>query len=198
MRLLLDFDGHEEEQALIGRMLMAYSEFEFDLAKFLGYALNGDHDTGVRLFFRVNGEGARLEAADALLRPFFDGRVGPGKWGNALGTLRYCKDVRNQYAHCTWHRAEGEPLRFMNVKRDAASAEGELLVTQIPTDLGVIQKQHQYFEYALDWLFFLDCWHLRSLGEAVPVPPVPKSIPQPPLNSLQKKGPPTPEGQTTP
>jgi hypothetical protein len=187
MRLLIEFEGFQEEQALIGRMLMAYSEFEFEIARLLAYALPGGDDAAGRILFRVNGEAARLDVADAILRPFFDKLKLGGKWCNTLGALRYCKTVRNQYAHCNWVKDTDRPLSFINMDKDADSPDGTLTVHFYPTDLALLQKQHQYFEYTLDWLFYLGCECRHLSGEESPLPQVPKSIPQPPLHNLPKK-----------
>src|SRR5262249_27618216 len=100
MRLLIEFDKYPDELSLVGQMLLAYSEFEFELAKLIGHFLEGDTDRAARVFWRIQGEAARIEVADAILRPFFEKHNLAGKWCNALGALRYCKNIRNQYAHC--------------------------------------------------------------------------------------------------
>jgi hypothetical protein len=109
-----------------------------------------------------------------------------GQWTNAFGALRYCKDVRNQYAHCNWYSDEGRPLTFVNLERDTASPEGTLNIQLYPTDLALLRKQHDYFEYANDWLYFLDCRCRKVKEEKVPEPSVPKSIPQPPKHNRPK------------
>ena len=171
---------------------MAYGEFEFTIAQLLGYAIPGGDDTAARLLYRVNGEAARLDVADALLRPFFETTLRiAGAWTNTLGALRYCKNVRNQYAHCHWHNPATIPLGlcFLNMDHDADSPEGTLNVHFYPTDLLLLQKQHEYFEYTLDWLFYLQCACWAHVGKNSRNPRVPKSIPQPPLHNLQKKRP---------
>jgi hypothetical protein len=51
MRLLLEFKEYEKEQELVGRTLMAYGEFEFEVARLMGFAIAGDNDTACRVFF---------------------------------------------------------------------------------------------------------------------------------------------------
>jgi hypothetical protein len=51
MRLLLEFKEYEKEQELVGRMLMAYGEFEVEVARLMGYAIAGENDTACRVFF---------------------------------------------------------------------------------------------------------------------------------------------------
>jgi hypothetical protein len=100
--LLYEFHDFPDEQEAIGKMLIAYGELEFAILGCIGAVLNSDMAQALRILFRVRGEGARIEVADAILRPAF-AKVGlGGKWGNALGAARACKNIRNQYAHCHW------------------------------------------------------------------------------------------------
>lgn len=186
MNLLFVFENFKQEQALVGRMLMAYAEFEFEVTRLMGYALPGD--TAARIIYRVKGEAARLDVADAVLRPFFEKLKIGGKWANTLGALRYCKNVRNQYAHCDWHiREDTNELCFINLDRDADSSDGVLNVQLYPTDLSLLQKQHQYFEYTADWLWHLTGTCRRAEGKDTPAAQAPKSIPQPPLHNLKER-----------
>ncbi|MGB9113685.1 hypothetical protein [Bradyrhizobium sp.] len=197
MQLLLALDEFREEQSIVGQLLMAYGEFEFNIAKLIAHAI-GNEDNGARIFFRIHGEGPRLDVADAIVRPFFERMNLVGQWTNAFGALRYCKDVRNQYAHCQWYSDESTPLTFANLERDAAAPEGILNVQLYPVDLDLLQKQREYFEYANDWLHFLDCRCRKAMGQEAPDAPVPKSIPQPPKHNRPKKPQPPPEACTTP
>jgi hypothetical protein len=134
----------------------------------------------------VNGEGARLNVADAILRPFFNTLNLAGQWVDALDALRYCKDVRNQYAHCEWFTEDG-PLSFTNLEKGARSPANGILHSRFyPTDLKLLQKQEQYLEHANDWLFYLSCQCRQHAGEASPVSQVPTFIPQPPLHNRKK------------
>src|SRR6476646_8092448 len=133
----------------------------------MSYALPSE-DTAPRILFRVNGEAARLDVADAILRPFFEALKLGGQWGCTLGALRYCKNVRNQYAHCNWHSDEQRHLCFHNMDRDADSRDEILNVHLYPTDLDLLQKQHQYFEYTLDWVWYLTCECRKHKGQASP------------------------------
>jgi hypothetical protein len=200
MPLVYEFKDFPKEQELVGDMLLAYGQLEFDVARLIGFALPSGDDMAGRLLFRVNGEAARLDVADAILRPFFETVGISGQWGNALGALRYCKNVRNQYAHCQWHIPDRQPpeLCFINLDRDADSPDGTLHVQLYPTDLRLLKKQHEYFNYTILWLYCLTCACQRRAGQEVHVPSVPKSIPQPPLHNLPKNPPALPKGETTP
>jgi|HubBroStandDraft_6_1064221.scaffolds.fasta_scaffold126942_2 hypothetical protein len=179
-KFLTEFEDFPAEREAIGNMLIGYGEIEFAILSCLS-EVNGDLETSARILFRVRGETPRIEVADAIMRPVFSG-VGLGpKWGNAVGAIRICKNIRNQYAHCHWHQ-EDKQLKFMDLDADAKSTEGDVEITYRFVDSGLIQKQTAYFSYALDWLYFLAAEYKRRAGRPVDrVPPEPKSIAAPPL-----------------
>jgi hypothetical protein len=183
MPLLVEFEEHQEEKTLIGEMLIAYGELEFAIVQMLAHAFTKGNDTSARLMFRVRGESARIEVADAILRPELETIGLGGKWSNAIGALRYCKEVRNQYAHCHWWKTKDQPLCFMNLDSDATAASGEMTVSLEPVDLPLIRQQRQYFEYTSELLYYLESRYRERLGKEADAAPEPKSIPQPPKNN---------------
>ena len=81
--LVFEFDKFPKEHSVIGDMLLAYGEIEFVLLSLVGQVLDDDVSTGTRVLFRVGGEGARMEVADAILRPAYRKAELEGKWGVA-------------------------------------------------------------------------------------------------------------------
>jgi hypothetical protein len=70
-------------------------------------------------------------------------------YNEALGAMRYCKSVRNQYAHSHWREDDGW-LMFGEMDKAAKSfAVKELAVPYIPIDLQTIKLQNKYFGYAI-------------------------------------------------
>jgi hypothetical protein len=185
--LLSEFENFPREHNLIGEMLMAYGEMEFALIGCLTEALGVDDHTSARILFRVRGESPRLLVADAILRPVFSKHKLKDKWITAYSAVNHCKNIRNQYAHCHWQVHE-EKLHFMDLDKDAGSNEELLNVTFYPIDLALIERQHQYFEYAESCLFFLLDRLKRAHGKNKDIPPFPepKSIPQPPRDNRPK------------
>jgi hypothetical protein len=179
--ILSEFKDYPQEKILIGEMLLTYGEIEFALMACIAETMGNDGDTSARILFRVRGEDPRLEVADAIIRPAFR-KVGlEGKWSNANGAVRLCKNIRNQYAHCHWQLHEGQ-LWFMNLDAMTQSSGEEMPVTLIPVELDLIQYQHAYFEYALDWLYHLQDAYPKKAGRIPPHDfPEPKSVPAPPL-----------------
>jgi hypothetical protein len=180
--MLIEFINHDQERDIIGQLLIAYGEIEFGLLGCLRVVLDIDLSTAARIIFRVRGEGARIDVCDALMRPAFSKvRLG-SKWDNAMGAAKHCKSIRNQYAHCHWQHHD-ETLRFANFDVDARSKDGTLKVTLLPIDLDLLEKQRRYFEYALDWLYYLDDEYQKRVGKISNHSlSEPKSIPAPPLH----------------
>jgi hypothetical protein len=179
-KLLSEFEERPKEKSLLGEMLLAYGEIEFLMVRILAAFFDHREDTSARVLFRVRSEGQRLDVADAILRPEMDKLKLSGKWGNAIGAARHCKEIRNQYAHCHWWHDEERDLCFLSLDADAAKADGEMQVHFQPIDLKLIEQQHAYFQYTLDFLFFLDSEVRKMLGiETTHGFPEPKSIPQP-------------------
>jgi hypothetical protein len=178
-QLLFHFDDYPAEREAIGRMLIAYGEIEFGLLTCLGAAMGGDLDTAVRVLFRVRGEGARIEVADAIIRPAFT-KVGlGGKWSNAYGAAKICKGIRNQYAHCHWIKS-GEVMTFFDLDQDSKLPEGTIQLTRKAINAVLVAEQQQYFEYCLHLLWFVEPEFRRLAGlESADQPPEPKSLAAP-------------------
>jgi hypothetical protein len=184
---LLAFDNFPKERELIGQMLMSYGELEFSLLACIGAALGDDEiDTAARILYRVRGEAARLDVSDAIVRPAFNKLGLLGKWGNALGAARICKNIRNQYAHCHWNDRDNK-LYFMNFDADARSPpEIAAAINEKFVDAGLLQQQLEYFGYALSWFYYLECEYLKRVGKTPSHDfSEPKSIAEPPLYNPQ-------------
>jgi hypothetical protein len=179
--MLSEFENFPQERQIIGGLIIAYGEIEFALLACLENILEQDGHTCARILFRVRGEGARLAVADAIMRPGFQ-KIGLGsKWDNAFGAARICKNIRNQYAHCHWQLVDGIP-HFINLDAEVGTTEGPIEILQVPLILPLLIKQWGYFEYALDWFYYLDYEYRKRAGR-LPSHDLeePKSVPAPPL-----------------
>jgi hypothetical protein len=183
--MLIEFADFPQEREIVGTLLIAYGEIEWAIAACVQEALDITPSAATRILFRVQGEGARLNVADAIVRPVF-AKVGlEGQWGHAIGAAKHCKNIRNQYAHCHWRRFDGIP-RFINLDAEARAVEGTLMVDAIPLKLELLQRQRSYFIYALDWLYYLAPEYKKQMGRlSLHDQVAPKSIPKPPLYDRQ-------------
>ena len=76
-------------------------EFANCLAATLGQHKH-DHRTAIRTLFRVRGEDFRILIGDAIMRARYTDVGLEDAYNEMLGAIRYCKSIRNQYAHCHW------------------------------------------------------------------------------------------------
>lgn len=190
--VLYEFNDFPRERELVGKLLIAYGELEFAIMGCLRAVLDDDVNTATRILFRVRGEDARIKVADAIMRPAYQKlNLGP-KWACAYGAARTCKNIRNQYAHCHW-QVWDDKLHFMNLDTEVQAAEGPLQVTMIPLSFQLLDDHVTYFEYALDWFYYLSSEYQKRVGRISTHNQVePKSIAAPPLHNLPKKASPSP------
>lgn len=163
---LNEFRRFPAEREAIGNMLMVYGEIEFAILGCLGDVLDGDLNTAARILFRVKGESARIDVADAIIRPAFQKNDLEKKWENTIGAIHFCRRIRNQYAHCHWQLWE-DKIRFLNFDRDVRTPSGELILKLHRIDGALLKAQSIFFEYTLDWLYFLEKEHQKRLGKIV-------------------------------
>ncbi len=100
MPLVYEFKNFPKERDLVGDMLLAYGQLEFDVAQLLGYAFSNGNDCAGRVFFCVNGEFLCFDVFDVIFRLFF---VTFGVFvycGNVLFVMRYFKNIINYYVYC--------------------------------------------------------------------------------------------------
>lgn len=181
-KLLFEFDQFPAEREAIGRMLIAYGEIEFGLLTCVGAALDGDLDIAVRILFRARGESARIEIADAIVRPAFAKVDLAGKWSNAYGAAKVCKNIRNQYAHCHWLPQIDGTMTFLDLDQDSRQTEGEIKLSRKAISAELVAEQQRYFEYCLDLFWFLEPEYRKRAGlKLVSEFDEPKSIPAPRL-----------------
>ncbi len=92
-------DRYPAEAMTIGHCVLSYGELELMVALLLGNALR-NRDAALRMMFRVVGESARIGAADAMMRDAYAGVGLAAEYAEAIGSVRFCIRVRNQFAHC--------------------------------------------------------------------------------------------------
>lgn len=113
------FDRYPEEAALAGRIVLSYGELELLVATCLATILPLP-DTANRLMFRIIGERARILAADSLMYKMYQGSGLGGEYGIAIGAVRECAKIRNQYAHCHWTDHPTAGLFFTDLQDPAS------------------------------------------------------------------------------
>lgn len=178
------FNDFPNEAELISIILAGYNELEFDLLSLLGTVLE-DSNMAVRILYRLCSESHRLDVADAILRDKCETAGIQAPYGCALGALRWCKNLRNQYAHSHWHESNGL-LQFFNMEELAKSAKGDTMLSFKPVDVALLEKQVEFLRHTARWLMFLRESYTAYLEKApnhdLEAPP---QLLQPKMHNLQ-------------
>ena len=180
--LMMEFENLTDMRDSIGVMFVSYGEIEFGLLRCVAVALNDDFDTATRILFRARGEAARIDIADALVRPAFSRAGLGGKWSNAYGAAKTCKSIRNQYAHCHWFLELDGNVTFLDFDQDAQQPDGTIQLTRKAVSPELVAEQLRYFEYCVGMLWHIEPEYrkrvkLKLAGESHE----PKSVPAPRL-----------------
>jgi hypothetical protein len=186
--ILTELDKHPDERDLIGKIILAYGVLEVSLLESVRAALDDDVYTATRVLYRLKSESNRLEVADALVRyKMASKKLGPA-WEDAYGAYKFCKNIRNAYAHSTWISDPDGTLRFGDLEKAAKTSGGKSQVQFKPLNKTVLKTQYAYFTHANHLIL----WALDQYQKAAGLPrklpdhqyvTKPKRIPQPKLDS---------------
>lgn len=198
--LLIQFDNHQAELVIIGKLVMAFGELEFAVMDLVRASMGGNTEKAVKSLYRLRSESNRLELADALLTPDLRSKPFGGHWNEAYSALKCCKRIRNQYAHGHFISDEGL-LRFGDMDEASASKAEKFNIQMRPIHLETLKTQLAYFEYAhhlILWLadqVRLDSGQSRMIEQKVPKP---RRVPPPKLDSRGEARPPRSSGKGSP
>jgi hypothetical protein len=135
--------------------------------------------------FRTRGETQRIDVADAFGRQHYRDHHLDTHFEMAVGAMRYCLKIRNQFAHCIWHDYLTGNLAFTNLEE---IAHGHNFLTDLRSlplfhvNLALLQSQEEYFFYADILLTWVNYEGRRKAGKiAIPRRPAPRQMKQPPL-----------------
>lgn len=190
--LLIQFERHPAELAAVGKIVLAYGELEFAFMDTLRAVLNEDLGRAARTIYRLKSESNRLEIADALLAPALADYPFGGMWNEAYCALKFCKNIRNQYAHAQWVNDDGQ-LRFGDLDEAAQSKGDKFKIRLRPISLAALTKQLAYFEYAHHLVMWIGDQVRLAEGQPRMVAakvPKPKKAVQPKTDSLGEAQPP--------
>ena len=118
------FHRYPQEEALIGCLLGSFGEVEYQIV--LSAARAHDHTlhphfSVLRALYRLRATSSRIEAADAFMRPVFEGLGLVEEYRQMSAAVRHSLKIRNQFSHCNWadHAAGG--LFFADLEDSAAA-----------------------------------------------------------------------------
>jgi hypothetical protein len=177
------FRKYPDESAIVGRLLSGYSILEIDLMHCVSQ-VRDDLDTVLKAMFRNRGETSRINVADAFGRHYYHKHSLRSEFETAIGAVRYCLKIRNQYAHSIWWDYSGR-LAFAAIE-DVAKLN--TLVTDLGNldplcvDLLLLQQQEAYFNCTDDLLNYVNFEGRQRAGKIVNTRPKPKQPILPPLH----------------
>jgi hypothetical protein len=186
--ILTLLDRHPAERDLIGRIILAYGVLEVALMEAVKAALGGDVYTANRVLFRLKSESNRLEVADALVRPrYSEQNLGPA-WEAAYAAFKFCKGIRNTYAHSAWISDEHGVLRFGDLEKSANTRMGKSSTNFRPLTRAVLEQQFAYFTHADHLILWATDQYQTATGQERKLPEgqfvlKPKKVPLPKLDS---------------
>jgi hypothetical protein len=147
---------HPAEFALVGKILSCYTDLELTMSDCVSVA-GLDYDTVFKVLYRMRGESARVNTADALGANAFDSLGLSTEFSMGIGNMIRCTQIRNQYAHCVWHADKARGLRFANLEEIADSSKriehNKLTMHALTLDL--LTEQCDFFDYTSDWFSWL-------------------------------------------
>jgi hypothetical protein len=185
--IMAPFSKFPGEGDTIGRLLAGYSNIEVSLFHAVHVA-TGDFDTALRKMFGIRSESKRISAAEKLGLPEYKRLQLGSEFEEALRVMRYCLEIRNQYAHWIWWDDYTGKLAFANVEDltkhvSKVTDLGKLKAHHVDAEL--LKAQEAYFVYADDlliWVNYEGRFKDGKLGRATQNPTVkPKQVKQPPL-----------------
>jgi hypothetical protein len=110
---------------------------------------------------------------------------------DTLGELEWCRQIRNQYAHCQWYWTASEGLCFVNLEHLAKQTGTitKLMDRRRPIDAKLLMRQVEYFNYVKESLTHLadayKAWDRNRTAPRKPayVFPKPPKIAKPPAHN---------------
>lgn len=168
-------------------MVIGYGEIELLFGICAGLAL--EHRNVVLMaFHKVSTAGARIEIGDALAADAIRKLGLQNEYGEALGALRFCSQIRNQFAHCQFGLSEKDTIMF-------AKAEDSIGINGFSPNwrgltLTLLKEQEAYFVYTRAALLHLENRIQIATAERDDLPRTrplfhkkPASIPRPPKHT---------------
>lgn len=178
------FKEFPKEAEIIGRLLAGYGELEFVMTSCLTNVLGSNSEVAFKTMYRARGEERRILVADAIMREPYSEIGLADAYCDAISSMQHCRVIRNQYAHCSWHRGENTGLLCFVDLEKATKKHRDLKVTKCPVSVELLHQQDDYFAYsnALFVFLFLEFRH-RAGKESSPGIARPPKRPAPPLHN---------------
>jgi hypothetical protein len=136
------FRDAPQEGQIVGRLLAGYSELEVEMLNCTDL-ISGDIDAAVRQLYRTRGEKRRIEATQTATGAAYN-KVGLGsEYAQTMADMNWCRQIRNQYAHCQWYFTTQEGLCFTDLEDLAKQPARIARVTDVrfPVNVDLLSRQ---------------------------------------------------------
>lgn len=90
------------EAALVGLILSSFGELELTICHAADAASQASGHAVLKALYRLRSTSSQLDVADALMEPIYKEHDLTEAYSTAMENVRYCLNIRNQYAHCNW------------------------------------------------------------------------------------------------
>lgn len=101
----------------------------------------------------IENEGTRLDVVNRLVRHVMVEKGCEAKFGEAIGAMKWCKGIRNQYAHAQWVKKDGQ---MMFGKATDMTWQPDASYTWKVINLPLLKLQESYFEYTRKCLMWFE------------------------------------------
>ena len=152
------FHRYPAEAAVVGRLLAAFGELEFLVLAYARRASKNSEIPFLRAMYRLRATSARLQAADAFLKPICEHFSITEDYERAINATKYCLKIRNQFSHCNWGDDASRPgsgIFFIDLE-DAFEDEVDFQLHYKPINLELLTSQEAYFVYAVEYLRWIN------------------------------------------
>lgn len=148
------FHTYPDHGAIIGRLVMGYSEFELMLALCTSLSLDVEQDDILRAFFRIKSESNKFALADALMHTPLK-RLGlEPLFAELKPSYKHCLKIRNQYAHCQWADTSSG-LFFVDLDETALKFDG-FEQRHYHVDVPLLNLQEEFFASTRMFLLYFE------------------------------------------
>jgi hypothetical protein len=116
-------------------------------------------DDVIRRLFNLRGEKRRIDCADNLAcAPYMKAGLGRD-FKTVINDMHYCRELRNQYAHCQWYGTSQDGFAFVNLEEVSKlnTAILPLETHRRPVDAALLQQQETFFKYVQKYF-----WHITG------------------------------------
>jgi hypothetical protein len=181
------FNRFPKEGDIIGRLLAGYGELELEMAACVA-ATTDDLNGAIKRLFGIRGESKRIKIADSMMKASYAAAGLASKYNRTMKNMDWCRELRNQYAHCNWYCTSAEGLCFVDLEHTAQLKRRIKLVTKhrYPIDAMLLMRQESYFAHVRECYWHLAEAYCIAHGKAFkggPLHPWPPRLARPPRHN---------------